>query len=41
MSETNVARYAAGLAYVYEEGSPESGLVMLEEMLLNRFTKEK
>lgn len=37
-----VTRYAAGLAYVYEEGSsPESELVMLEELLLSRFTKVK
>ena len=37
-----VTRYAVGLAYVCEEGgSPESELVMLEEMLLNRFTREK
>lgn len=33
-------RYAVGLAYVYENGSaPESELLMLEELLLARFTR--
>lgn len=37
-----VTRYAEGLVVVYENGSqPESELVMLEEMLLARFTREK
>lgn len=37
-----VTRYAAGLVVVYEDQSaPESELVMLEEMMLSRFTREK
>ena len=37
-----VTRYAAGLVVVLEDGSdPESELVMLEELLLKRFTREK
>lgn len=34
-----VTRYAVGLVIVYGEGEPEKELVMLEEMLLARFTK--
>ena len=37
-----VTRYAMGLVVVYENGSqPENELVMLAEMLLARFTREK
>ena len=37
-----VTRYAVGLVVVYENSSqPESELVMLEEMMLSRFTREK
>lgn len=36
-----VTRYAVGLVVVYEDGdNPENELVMLEEMLLERFTKK-
>lgn len=37
-----VTRYAVGLVVVYEdESAPESELVMLEELLLSRFTRGK
>lgn len=37
-----VTRYAVGLVVMYEDASePESELVMLEELLLGRFTREK
>lgn len=37
-----VTRYAVGLAVVYENGGdPENELVMLEDMLYSRFTKQK
>ena len=37
-----VTRYATGLVVVLEDGSdPESELVMLEKMMLSRFTREK
>lgn len=37
-----VTRYATGLVVVYEDqNAPESELVMLEEMMLSRFTREK
>ena len=35
-----VTRYAVGLVVVYDEGEPEKELVMLEEMLLARFTRK-
>lgn len=34
-----VTRYAVGLVIVYDEGEPEKELLMLEEMLLARFTR--